>query len=477
MSKLFNSHRLDKRNARVYLNDEILSGAQNFNASFASNQTNVKFLGMQQQEIVERPIGPQVGTVNIGCLVVNNDQLIKYTGEAGLNGYVLENSDASGNYSFTSGFLTSYQSRAVIDSIPEINATFSVVGNMGRIGSGDSKVLSDLTANAANINNTGTYKIVDAGNIDISLDDFNTNRVQSYELNINVDRNSFYTLGSRDPKYVKINYPIEVNLSFDVEVDKYEFQQMKHSPYKEKIKDITLNLKQYQTKQSVISYAFSDMKLTAESYAANTEGNIVASVNYRTFLKKLDSDLSAKPALPQFSHYQAGSVPTTGLVAYISTGLCDIESNLGEDEEYCFECISDLYCGRGVCTPTPSNTPSSSVSASNTPSNSATPSATPSTTNSATPTQTPTPSRSSGSPDPTPTPSSSVSPSASTSPSASPTPSVTSSVTPTPSKSEPVLCDNGSFPSIVTVVVKFTSQCDQTDYQDIIISLYLIVNF
>jgi len=408
MSNFQPIHRLNRENVFIYLNDTPISGAQSLSASWNSNLSNIKFLGMQQQEIVEKPIGPQVGTVTLNSLVVNQDQFINFTGEAGLNGYVLDPESTNKNYSFTSGFLTSYNSRASINSIPEINTTFTVLGNMGNLPTGGPLELN-FQQNRSNLNNSGEYSIADPNRISISLDDYDTNRVLNYELIINVDRNSFYSIGGRSASAVKINYPIEVTTTFQFEIDNYDFRNMKDSPCKEKIENLSIGLNKYQGGQ-ILSYDFSGMKLIAETYSATTEGNIVVDATYRTYLKKLDSVLNAKPALPNFD-FDSNQNSTTGVAAIIyGTGVCDIE--LGDDPEFCFECINDTVCGRGVCTPTPSNTPSTSISPSasntpsNTPTNTPTPSVTPSIsvtpTPSNTPTNTPTPTPSEGAPPPTP---------------------------------------------------------------------------
>lgn len=463
-------HRLNRENAYLYLNDKPISGAQSVTASWNSTQTNIKYLGMQQQEVFEKPIGPQVGTCVINSFVVGGDPFINFTGENGVNGFVLDPQSTSQNYSFTSGFLTSYNSRASIDSIPEISTTFSIVGDMGNLPTGAPLTIDLFDTNRSNLNNTGVYSIADPNRISISLDDANLNRVLNYDLVINVDRNSFYAIGNSVPTAVKINYPIEVNATFQFEIDNYDFKTMKSSPCKDKVENLTIGLNKYQG-GALFEYNFSGMKLVAESYSANTQGNIIVDATYRTFLKKLDSSLSPKATLPQFAFDSAQNQTTGTNTVFYDTGICDIE--IGNDPEFCVPCLDDSVCGRGICTPTPSNsastsnssTASSTVSDSNTPtptvSESNTPSNTASNTPSATSSNTRTPSVGS-----TPTPTTTAT--ATNSLSASTTASATASNTPSNTPSESMVMeecfDDDGFPKlpnpiVVTITLVPRSDC------------------
>jgi len=413
MSSIHFPGRRNKKDVFLYINDSLVTGVQSLNGSYSSNQSHINFLGADAHPVTEKPVGEQAGTFSVSTLAINSDLFLNFTGQDAINGYILNDlDDLSDNYSYTSGYLTSYSSKGSVNQIPQIDASFSVLGNIGKLPTGESTqtLLDFAKISQVGINNTGDFKIVDPGSIDITLDDFNTNRVVSYDLSLNVDRNAYYYLGSRHPKEVKINYPIEVQCFFQIEIDDLDPKTLRNSPFNETIENFQIKLRQYQTQTEVINYNFPNMKLMNSSYSSNLDGNVTVDVTYRTFIRPFVA-LSAKPTLPTFNFHVPGTEE--------SSGCADVQVLAGETaleeasvDDFCFDCEDDDICNRGVClTPTPTATPTP------TPTITVTPTITP------TPTPTITVSRSDGAPPATPTPSVSTS---------SPPPA-----TPTPSQSSP----------------------------------------
>lgn len=282
VNNFINNGYIAKEEQLVFLGTEQIPGVQDINLSYTNNSTLIKHIGMSGCQYI--PNGIPSASVDISSLLISNDQFINYTGAQGVNGFILKNrGDITNNFAFTSGYLTSYTCQCSIGQIPQINSSFVILGDVGKIGVTTYPVLyTQLTGAASGWSNLA-LKIADPGSIDLSIGSFVTNRVQDFNVNINVPRNPIYPLGSRFPNKVEINYPIEYNVSFNIEVNDYSFKKITDYPFNETKDNITITLKDLDNQQSIISYGFSGMSLYGENYSANTDGNVRATLNYRGY--------------------------------------------------------------------------------------------------------------------------------------------------------------------------------------------------
>jgi hypothetical protein len=459
MPRIYNLGR-KHREQGIWLNSIPLSGIQSVNFSYQSNQEKISFLGDKGIPLTESPAGSQNGNVSLQGFSIGPDPFIGFTGEAAVNGYTIENlSEPNKNYSFTSGFLTQYNSSCNIGSIPTIGATFSVLGNMGQLKTGESsQTISDFgVICSTEINNTGDFRVADPGNLEITLDDFETNRLLSYDLSLSISRNAQYILGSRTPKHVKINFPIEVSCSFQIEVDNLDEKSLRDSPFNESVENFEIRLKD-EDGNSLTTHNFPNMKLVGQSFGTNIDGNLTLDAVYRTFIRPLNA-LDPKPALPSFSRHVPGSIATTGC-ADVKIYVGENSLEVPEVEFFCFD-ASEAQCDRGICiSPTPTQTTTNSATPTQTPTNTPTQTSTETSTPTVTPTQTP--STSNGAPAPSPTSSqSSATPAPSNSASSTPTPTPPP---PTPSSSSPVSdCGDGlGLPKTVHIDLSyFGGECGE----------------
>lgn len=273
---------IGKEEQLVFLGTEQLPGVQNLNLSYTNNSTLIKHLGMSGCQYV--PNGIPSASVDISALLISNDQFINFTGNSGINGFILKSrNNISENIAFTSGYLTNYTCQCSIGQIPQINSSFVILGDIGKIPTGTYSALKTQLSSAQNGWSTLPLKIADPGSVDLSLNSFVTNRVQDFTVNINVPRNPIYSLGARFPNKVETNYPIECNVNFNIEVNDYSFKKVTDYPFNDTKDNITINVKDLDTQQNIISYAFSGMSLYSESYSANIDGNVKATLNYRGY--------------------------------------------------------------------------------------------------------------------------------------------------------------------------------------------------
>lgn len=280
MSKVTEKYKIEKDNQYVFLNSLKLKGVQNVSASYQKNLSLADYFG--NNEIIQLPNEEPNGQCSINSLYITSDPYIQYTGDIGTSFSILRSVGSyENNFSFTSGFMVSYSQQCGIGEIPSISTTWNSYGDIGGLSTGENINLSTITS--------GDYlelsqNIVGYNGIGISIDDFTTNRVMQYSLSIQCPRNPKYVVGQIRPRYVLQTTPIQIDISFEYEIDNYELDSLRQDPCNPTSKNITITAKNYQTKNTILSYSFSDMKLISEDYSSNTESYVTVSANYRTFL-------------------------------------------------------------------------------------------------------------------------------------------------------------------------------------------------
>lgn len=274
---------IKREQQRFFINTIEISGVQSVDGNYVQNLIPLKFLGMANPELV--PQGPQQGNFSVSTLVVGQDKFIQHTGLEGFNGYVLKSrTDTTQNFSFLSGYLTTYQSNCSIGEIPKINVSFDIFGNIGCLSTSDSTALDADWTTIASESSDFSPMIAGPGSITISLDDFTNNRVLSYDINININRNPIYPLGSRIPIRVEINWPIEITCSFNFVVNNYVAQKSFNAPNNPKIQNLTLVLKSFDNDETIVSYNFNNLTLTEERHSTSVDGQIEVQAIYKGYL-------------------------------------------------------------------------------------------------------------------------------------------------------------------------------------------------
>lgn len=273
---------ITREEALVFLGSGQLAGLQSVNLSYENNAVETKYLGMGKCKTL--PVGPQIGGFNLSYYVVSQDLVLQFTGHSGTNGYILRaRNNNLQNFSFTSGYLTSYTSRVSVGSIPEVSANFAIFGNVGAISQAYSaQTLVDRDNILASLSAL-SFKPTNYSSISLNLDDFSTNRVISYEINMSISRLPIYKLGQREPSQVKRVPPILVDINFVIEKNDYIAKQIQHYPFQEKIRNLEIRVRDFNRNEPVITYGFDNMMLRTESYNLTTDNRGVYQLGYRNY--------------------------------------------------------------------------------------------------------------------------------------------------------------------------------------------------
>jgi len=281
---------LDREDQLVYLGTGQVFGVQNIVGEYRIPEAPLEFIGFKDS--IPIPRGPQVGEISFDTLAVAKDPFIKCIQSGSFNGYVLQNTgNINENYSFTSGYLKSYVNSCSVGEIPRLKATFSVVGNLGEIQTENfpADAIEELDYIRENHKETPDFNISAATSTEIVLDDFETNLVANYEVALEIPRKNYYSLGSREPREVRVDFPIAATCTFTIEVNDYSGSTMRSYPCKQKLKNIDIKLKNYQTNAVLTQFSFKNATLVGEAYSVNVEDNVKISATYRTYLSRLDT--------------------------------------------------------------------------------------------------------------------------------------------------------------------------------------------
>lgn len=280
---LINNGNIYKEEQHFFVNSTEIPGVQSIEASFTQNMAAVNHIGLSG--ITYIPRGPQEASVSVSSLFITNDQFINLTGNTGINGFIVKGKgETASNFSFTSGYLTAYSTTCSIGQIPQINAAFNVYGNMGKLAASESATVSTQLTQISTNTSTSPLRIADPGSMSINLGEYTTNRLQSYSLNINVNRLPVYILGSRLPARVEINYPMEVNLSFTIEQNDYTPEKLRDFPFNEQTKSVTIVQKDLKDSSTIATYGFSGLKIVSENYGTNVNGATTITTSLKGYL-------------------------------------------------------------------------------------------------------------------------------------------------------------------------------------------------
>ena len=258
------------------MNQTQVHGVQDIQASYQMPVQHTKYLGMNSSFYA--PEGPKAGSLSITSLLTTTNDFLACTGEAGNYGFITKKTNPSSNilFGFQSGYLASYTCGAQIGEIPTVRANFEIYNDAGAI------------ASAGSFNQSSAVSLVNSNSIDIGIADFTTNRVNSFNLNINANRNAAYYLGSSTPFSVRTIYPLEVSCEFNLAQDSYSLQKLSDLSYNIKnISNFYIRTKDFNGASVNFDFGSSLCYFidVSEDFSASVNSPVGITVRYRGYLK------------------------------------------------------------------------------------------------------------------------------------------------------------------------------------------------
>lgn len=217
---------------RFYLNNTPISGITSIDGDYTINYSPINTIGVgyNKQVISEVPVC-QFG---INRYLVYNEPFLNYTGET-LNRQA-QSFRGSINYQgksigFESGYLMSFNVNCAVGEIPKTSSKINIFGDIGK-------------GYSASGNFTTPYiSVPQVKDITITCSGSSTNRITSFDYSINCPKKPVYIFRPSGylnsevtgpiipgfnyiPYEVLSNLPIEVDATFDLEVDDYETKRL-----------------------------------------------------------------------------------------------------------------------------------------------------------------------------------------------------------------------------------------------------------
>ncbi len=273
--------RIRREAEKLTINGSGIQGVESASAQYDSvGGRPISNLGIDAIQFA--PNGAQTATLNINTLLTHQlpsyyagskDLMQNFTGDIAFSGII---DYGSKQIKFNDAYLESYSVSCGIGEIPKTSTTSVIYGDFG-------------TGNYVGIGTTST--VVDAelaipsyNSMEINLDEFKTNRVSSFSIDIATPRVPIYTVGSDRPTGVIAGTPVEVNVNFVLQVDDYEIKNMRFVPETTTFRDTKITLNKNNSNDKLLEYSFNDMLLTSESFQMGADTNAGVNFNLRTFI-------------------------------------------------------------------------------------------------------------------------------------------------------------------------------------------------
>ena len=191
---MFNVYTIENQN--FYLNDSLVSGVKSFDIGIdlkVNPQISIN------DSVNYTKNGLPIAEFSLSYILSDSDRFLQYTGINSFSGKV----EYGDKYvTFTDGYLTNY-------SLNYKLGEYQTVDIRGVIFNWPASAVS-FTPKPVNLN---TFNVGDPCFIDSNLTAFSENRVESFVINIDINRISNYTIGNYLPDNVYIQYPIKQELS------------------------------------------------------------------------------------------------------------------------------------------------------------------------------------------------------------------------------------------------------------------------
>ena len=271
--------RIRREAESITINGTGIQGVQSVSAQYDSVGTPVRNLGINSIKYL--PEGPQTATLSVATLLTNlvspsasvtsTEVMQNFTGDMAFSGII---GYGAKNFIFTEGFMETYSVSCSIGEIPQVSTTSVIYGEFG----------TGTLANVPVDSSPSTLNIPSYSSMEINLDAFKTNRVNSFSVDIATPRIPLYAVGRDAPTGVIAGTPIEVNVNFSLELDDYEIKNMRLIPDQTVFQDTLITLKKNNSNDTLLEYSFNDMLLTSESFQGEVNSNAMMNFNLRSFI-------------------------------------------------------------------------------------------------------------------------------------------------------------------------------------------------
>ena len=259
---MFNVYTIENQN--FYLNDSLVSGVKSFNVGVDLKiDPNISI----NDSISYTKRGLPFDQFDLSYILSDSDRFLPYTGINSFSGRV-----QYGNkyVTFTDGYLTNYSFNYKLGEYPTVDIK-------GVIFNWPASQIS-FTPNPVNLTQ---FNVADPCFIDTNIGTFSSNRVQSFGINIDINRITNYTIGNYLPDTVYIQYPIKQEMSTDASAsDSVFISNLNNLPNSGYITPTSqfISIKKYQSNSNLATFNFSQVDNNINSsFTSDSEARYVQS--------------------------------------------------------------------------------------------------------------------------------------------------------------------------------------------------------
>lgn len=286
-----------------YLDGQAISGVISVDGSYSIKYGPINTIGYgyNKQVVAEVPSAE----FNINKYLLYNEPLLNYTGQK--NNLEAPSFAGSINYNnksvgFESGYLNSFGLSCSVGEIPQTSANIQVFGDMG---SGYS---------AYGTRQTRYMTVPQVKDITITCSGSSSNRITSFDYSINCPKKPVYILQNTNnyiPFEVLSELPIEINVSFNLEVDDYAAKKLyeqlnndtdssfslliKGMVFEDQKLSVALNqdldvglgdliVARQLVGVTIFSQSFNNFKLVTQEFSSNADDILSVKLNYKGYL-------------------------------------------------------------------------------------------------------------------------------------------------------------------------------------------------
>lgn len=253
---------------KLVINQQEISGVTDFAGDFEIPYESIDLMGGNFAAEIQ---GELSKNISFSRFLIQSDPLKYLTGQAFCSGFV----EYKGySFGFQSGYLTNYNATCGIGDIATINTDFIVYGDIG--GGIKHPVLPSQ--------NTDNIYVANYGNIFLSVDQGQTNRIISFEYNVSCERIPIFVLGSFDPGEVFLKKPVTIDLNLTLEIDDYESETVKNLLCSPEIQNITISLKNCDNSQTIENFYAPNARLISTDYNGSIDNSTTIEMTFRSFI-------------------------------------------------------------------------------------------------------------------------------------------------------------------------------------------------
>ena len=272
---MYGRHLHDTQN--VYINGERLRGVQSCAAGWEAPETYVNSVGLDGGflgGVVEQSLQ---STFDIERLMVSpTDPIISLFHSTKILGEVYYDNDE--HFKFTDGMLTNYRCACSVGTIPTLDFSILAFGNAGgNIG----------YTPARKKERDDTIIIASPGSIILNVEGHESNRIQSFEVSMNIDREVVNILGKLQPHDYIVQFPIQVDCQFTIHVDDYESKNLFDFVCNPTEQDLLFNFIDCATGDAIRTFFVRKAKLVDYNQTGSIHEELEATFTYKSYITNI----------------------------------------------------------------------------------------------------------------------------------------------------------------------------------------------